>query len=259
MYIYGKNAILEALKEGKFISKVYVLKGKKEFLKDVLKKLQKENVKIVESDRNKLKKLVNTDKHQGIVALISPVKPVSFEEILERLENYKKYNTLPYLIYLDHLEDPHNVGAIFRSAFAFKASGILIPKDRSVYINDTVVKVSTGTVFKVPYALLNSPSKFLKEAKKRNIWIVALEAPKSVERKLGKINIRKIKELSEIKIPYPLILIVGSEGKGVSKSALELSDLILYLDMNEEADSLNVSVATGIALYKIYKDLKTEK
>jgi len=258
MYIYGKNAILEALKDGKFISKVYVLKGKKEVLKDILKRLHKENIKIVESDKQKLKKLVNTDKHQGIVALISPVKPVSLENLFERLVNYKEYKVFPYLVYLDHLEDPHNVGAIFRTAFAFKAAGIVLPKDRSVYINDTVVKVSTGTVFKLPYALVNAPSKFLKEAKKRNIWIVSLESINSVERKLGVTSLRKVKELSETKAPHPLILVVGSESKGVSKSALELSDLIYFISMNKDADSLNVSVATGIALYKIYKDLERE-
>ncbi len=259
MYIYGKNAILEALRDGKFISKVYILKNKKDILKDVLNKLKKENIKIVESDKQKLKKLVNTDKHQGIVALISPVKPVNLTDLFERLKNYKKYAVLPYLIYLDHLEDPHNVGAIFRTAFAFKAAGIVLPKDRSVYINDTVVKVSTGTVFKVPYTLVNAPTKFLKEAKKQDIWIVSLESINSVKRKLDIRFLKKVKELSEVKVPYPLIFIVGSESRGVSKSALQFSDLIYFINMNTDADSLNVSVATGIALYKIYKDLERVK
>ncbi|WP_456425986.1 23S rRNA (guanosine(2251)-2'-O)-methyltransferase RlmB [Desulfurobacterium sp.] len=228
MVIYGVNPIMEALRADYPILKVYVDERFKH--REILSLLKKKRIKTVKTGRKKLSEVSKTDKHQGIVALVSPVEPKSFDELVERT-----IATGGYLLFLDRVEDPHNLGAIFRSADAFGAAGIVIPKDRSVTITDTVVKASTGAVFYVPFAIVNSFRQSLLEFKEKGGWLIGLEAGG--------------KDISRYSFPYPVGLIAGSEGKGISKPVKKLLDDIVTIPMKGHVNSLNVSNAVAIGLY----------
>ncbi|WP_297445593.1 23S rRNA (guanosine(2251)-2'-O)-methyltransferase RlmB [Desulfurobacterium sp.] len=228
MVIYGVNPIMEALRADYPILKVYVDERFKH--REILSLLKKKRIKTVKTGRKKLSEVSRTDKHQGIVALVSPVEPKSFDDLVERT-----IATGGYLLFLDRVEDPHNLGAIFRSADAFGAAGIVIPKDRSVTITDTVVKASTGAVFYVPFAIVNSFRQSLFEFKEKGGWLIGLEAGG--------------KDISRYSFPYPVGLIAGSEGKGISKPVKKLLDDIVTIPMKGHVNSLNVSNAVAIGLY----------
>ncbi|WP_456437902.1 23S rRNA (guanosine(2251)-2'-O)-methyltransferase RlmB [Desulfurobacterium sp.] len=228
MVIYGVNPIMEALRADYPILKVYVDERFKH--REILSLLKKKRIKTVKTGRKKLSEVSRTDKHQGIVALVSPVEPKSFDELVERT-----IATGGYLLFLDRVEDPYNLGAIFRSADAFGAAGIVIPKDRSVTITDTVVKASTGAVFYVPFAIVNSFRQSLFEFKEKGGWLIGLEAGG--------------KDISRYSFPYPVGLIAGSEGKGISKPVKKLLDDIVTIPMKGHVNSLNVSNAVAIGLY----------
>lgn len=230
MVIYGVNPVLEALKAGYPILKVYVEDGFRH--KEILERLKKERIKTVKAGRKKLTEVSGTDKHQGIVAVVSPVEPVSFDELAERA-----IMTNGCLLFLDRIEDPHNLGAIFRTADAFGVTGIVIPKDRSVTITDTVVKASTGAVFYVPFSVVGSFRQSLFDFKERGGWLVGLEAGG--------------KDISSYRFPFPLGLVAGSEGRGISKPVKKMLDDIVTIPMKGHVNSLNVSNAVAIGLYLI--------
>ncbi|MEO2066196.1 MAG: 23S rRNA (guanosine(2251)-2'-O)-methyltransferase RlmB [Desulfurobacteriaceae bacterium] len=227
MVIYGVNPVAEALRAGYPILKVYVEEGFRDREK-VLPLARKLGIKVVKVPKKKLLELSKTKKHQGIVALVSPVKPVDYGELLKRTIDEKGY-----LLFLDRIEDPHNLGAIFRSADAFKVKGIVLPKDRSVTITETVVKASTGAVFYVPFAVVNSFSTALREFKEAGGWLFGLEAGG--------------KPLSKVSFPFPLGLVAGSEGRGLSRSTLKQVDQLVEIEMGGHVNSLNVSNAAAIS------------
>jgi len=150
MVIYGINPVAEAVRAGYPVLKVFVDEGFRDREK-ILPLLKKKGIKVVKASKKKLFNVARTEKHQGIVAIVSPVEPVDFGELLERT-----ISTRGCLLFLDRIEDPHNLGAIFRSADAFGVTGIVLPKDRSASITETVVKASTGGVFYVPFAIVGS-------------------------------------------------------------------------------------------------------
>ncbi|WP_456397366.1 23S rRNA (guanosine(2251)-2'-O)-methyltransferase RlmB [Desulfurobacterium sp.] len=228
MVIYGVNPIMEALRADYPILKVYVDERFKH--KEILSLLRKKGIKTVKTGKKKLYEIAETDKHQGIVALVSPVEPTPFEELIERT-----IATNGYIIFLDRVEDPHNLGAIFRSADAFGASGLVIPKDRSATITDTVVKASTGAIFYVPFSIVNSFRQSLFEFKEKGGWLIGLESGG--------------KDISKYSFPYPAGLVAGSEGKGISKPVKKLLDDIVTIPMKGHVNSLNVSNAVAIGLY----------
>ncbi len=232
MVIYGVNPVAEAVKAGYPILKIYIDEHFRDREK-VLKTAREKGIKIVKASKKRLKELSRTDKHQGIVALVSPVEPVDYGELLE-----KTVKENGYLLFLDRIEDPHNLGAIFRSADAFRVSGIVLPRDRSATITETVVKASTGAVFYVPFAVVNSFSTALREFKEAGGWLIGLEAGG--------------KPLSKFSFPFPLGLVAGSEGRGISRSTMKLLDEVVEIEMGGHVNSLNVSNATAIALYKVF-------
>ncbi len=230
MIIYGINPVLEALKVGYPVLKVYIddnLKNRK-----LVENLRKEKIKTVRANRKKLEEIAGTEKHQGVVAVVSPVEPASLEILME-----KALTTDGCLLFLDRIEDPHNLGAIFRTADAFGVTGIVIPKDRSVTITETVVKTSTGAIFHVPFAIVNSFRQSLFRFKERGGWLVGLESGG--------------KNINGYSFPFPLGLIVGSEGKGISKPVLKTLDDVVTIPMKGHVNSLNVSNAVAIGLYLI--------
>ncbi len=224
MLIYGINAVRQAVSSGYPILKVYALR-------QVAHKLPK-GLKIVEADRQKLLTISGTPKNQGAVAVVSPIKPVDFIELTE-----KTIKTNGYLVFLDRVEDPHNLGAAFRLCDAFGAKGIVIPRDRSATVTSTVVKVSTGSVFNVPFSVVPSFSNSLKVFKDKGGWLVGLE--------------RGGKSIVNYKFPLPLGIIAGSEGRGLSSSTRKFLDETLEIPMVGRINSINVSNALSIGLYLI--------
>ena len=232
MVVYGINPVAEAVRAGYSVLKIFI----DEKFRDrerVLKLARERGIKVVRASKKKLTDISGTEKHQGIVAIISPVEPVEFERLLNRTLKERGY-----LLFLDRIEDPHNLGAIFRSADAFKATGIVLPRDRSVTITDTVIKASTGAVFHVPFTVVNSFSTAIREFKEAGGWLIGLE--------LGG------KPLNGFKFPFPLGIVVGSEGRGISRPIKKQLDSTVEIEMGGHVNSLNVSNATAIGLYRVF-------
>lgn len=232
MVIYGKNPVAEALTSGYPVLKIYIDENFRDRT-GIIPKAKEKGIKVVRVSKKKLKAVAKTEKHQGVVALVSPVEPVDFEELCEKTISEKGY-----LLFLDRLEDPHNLGAIFRSADAFGAYGIVIPKDRSVTVTETVVKASTGAVFHVPFSVVNSFSGALSKFKDLGGWLVGFE--------------RGGKPLRNFKFPFPLGIVLGSEGRGISRSSFKLLDEVVEIEMTGHVNSLNVSNAAAVALYSVF-------
>ncbi len=231
MVIYGVNPVAEAVRADYPILKVYVDRGFRD-RERILPLLSKKRVKVVRVSREKLRSISGTDKHQGIVAVVSPVEPEDFDTLVERVLQLNGC-----LLFLDRIEDPHNLGAIFRSADAFGVTGIVIPKDRSVTVTDTVVKASTGAVFYVPFSIVGSFSTALKRFKEAGGWLVGLES--------------NGKDISTFVFPFPLGLVVGSEGRGISRTTMKFLDEVVTIPMRGHVNSLNVSNAVAIGLYLV--------
>jgi 23S rRNA (guanosine2251-2'-O)-methyltransferase len=231
MVVYGINPVAEALRAGYPVLKIYVEENFRD-RERILPVARKRGIKVVKASRRRLSEVAKTEKHQGIVAVISPVEPEEFEELVQRT-----IETNGCLLFLDRIEDPHNLGAIFRSADAFGVAGIVLPKDRSATVNDTVVKASTGAVFYVPFAIVPGFSTALKKFKEAGGWLVGLESGG--------------KNISRYSFPFPLGLVAGSEGRGLSKTTIKQIDDIVAIPMKGHVNSLNVSNAVAIGLYLV--------
>ncbi len=231
--IWGRNPIIEAIKSGKSLEKILVAHDSHP-PKELVKLAEKKKIKIQRVPRKKVEELAGTKKTQGVVALISPVQYADENDLIE--------NTIKeqgILLVLDHITDPQNVGNMIRTAEVLGVYGIVLPSERSSPINEVVVKASTGAVFHLPITKVSSLKKFLDKFKKHGGWVVSVE-------KGGK-------PVHKINYPFPLAVVLGSEGKGVSKSVLDSSDLIATIPMQGKITSFNVSSATAIALWEISK------
>lgn len=224
-YIYGKNSVLDALKANYPIKKIYLLKGH-----DI-----KLNFKNVEYLTNfELNKLINGN-HQGYIAEIEEYKYYDLGSIFK--------DRAQFVLMLDHIQDPQNLGAIIRSANAFSVKHIIIPKDRSASITPTVLKISSGGFNNIKIIKVASLFDAINQLKKNDFWVYATALNNKA------INVCKAS------FNFPLCLIMGNEEKGVSNTLLNISDQNVYIAQSGEVQSLNVSVATGIMLYEINKKL----
>ncbi|MEZ0323381.1 MAG: 23S rRNA (guanosine(2251)-2'-O)-methyltransferase RlmB [Hydrogenothermaceae bacterium] len=233
--IWGRNPVIEALKAGRSLEKILIAHDSHP-PKELIELAQKRKVKVQKVSRQKVEELAGTKKTQGVVALVSPIKYTDEDNLIEKVMKEKGF-----IVVLDHITDPQNVGNIIRTTEVLGGSGIIVPRERSSPINETVVKASTGAIFYLPIAKVGSLSSFLEKFKKKGGWVVAVE-------KGGK-------NIHEIDFPFPLALVVGSEGKGVSKSVLDVSDIVVTIPMKGKVTSLNVSSATAIAIWEVVKKL----
>lgn len=234
-YIYGKNALREALLASR-VKKLYLISndGYGEWIN--LAKKSSVDVKVV--NEATIVSMVGKGKpHQGIVGEIKEYAYASLDEIINN-KNNSKY---PLIVMLDCLEDPHNLGAILRTADAASVNGVIIPKNRSVALNDTVAKVSTGAIEYVKVCQVTNLTQTINVLKEKGYWIVALELTDDAVC------------YSEIKYDMPIVLVVGSEGKGISRLVLEQADYKVYLPMSGHVNSLNASVSAAIMIYEINK------
>jgi 23S rRNA (guanosine2251-2'-O)-methyltransferase len=230
-FIYGKNVVREAINANKNIFQLFLSANNKEIIE--LAKAKRISYKIL--DNKELNKLVE-GLHQGAVAEVESYQYYSLEDIVG---GARKKN--PLVIILDGLEDPHNLGAIIRTSEAAGVDGIIIPKRRSVGVNNTVAKVSTGALEYVKVSEVTNLNNAISELKKNGYWIVGAE--------IGD----KSQDFREVNYDMPVALVVGSEGKGVSRLVLENCDYIVRIPMFGHVNSLNASVSCAILIYEIIK------
>ena len=229
--IYGRKPISEALNSGS-VKRLFALKGA--HLDEILKEASKLNVPVSYISDKEMDRMCQGN-HQGIAAEVKNYQYSSLEEII----HISKKEEHPIILVLDGITDPHNLGAILRSADIFNVSGIILPKHNSVSLSATVAKTSAGAINYVPVATVNNLNTAIKELKDNGFWIVASALSDKAIR------------YQDLKYDFKTVLIIGSEGKGVSRLVLENSDFVVKIPMFGKVNSLNASVAAGILLSKI--------
>lgn len=237
-WIAGKNPVLEALRSGRSINKIWISEGsQKGQMRDVIALAKQQGVVVQLVPRKKLDQLAEGQSHQGVIASVAAYDYVELEDVLKKAEGKGE---VPFLLILDELEDPHNLGSILRTADAVGAHGVIIPKRRSVGLTSTVAKASAGAVEYIPVARVTNIAQTIDELKEQGIWIVGTDAS-------GKEDYR------EVKYDMPVALVIGSEGKGMSRLVKEKCDFVLRLPMRGEVSSLNASVAAALLMYEVYR------
>ena len=234
-FIYGKNAVTEALLSGAAVDTVYLLKGAGGMGRIV--SLAKENGAVVkETGEEKLRSMLGDVKHGGVAAVAAAASYSSVDEILALSESK---GLPPFIVAADGIQDPHNLGAIIRTAEAAGADGIIIPKRRSASLTSTVYKTSAGAASWIKVARVSSLAATLEELKKHNIWIYGAEADGT--------------PFHKAKLTGGVCLVIGSEGQGLSRLVRETCDEVLSRDMYGHVNSLNASVSAGVLMYEVVK------
>jgi len=231
--IWGRNPIIEALRAGREIEKIYVAHDSHP-PKKLVKLARERGVKLQKVSRQKVEELAGTKKTQGVVALLSPIKYSAPQELFS--ETIKENS---FLLAIDHITDPQNVGNLIRTCEVLGGTGVLITKERTAPINQTVVKASSGAIFHLMVSKVTNLSRALREFKDMGGWIFSVE-------KGGR-------DIRELEIALPCALVLGSEDRGVSRSVLELSDEVLTIPMKGKTTSLNVGSAGAIAMWEVVR------
>lgn len=231
-YIYGKNPIGEAIK-GASVYQVYMLNGNKD--QKIFELCKKNQIPLTFVDKKEFDKKVGKVAHQGVMACIETYRYYSIDEILAAIPENKQ----PLLLMLDGLEDPHNLGAILRTCDAIGVDGVIIGKNRSVSLNATVAKVSTGAIHHVKVAQVTNLTRTLEDLKKKSFWVVGCELENS-------------QDYRSVDYNMPTVLVIGSEGFGISRLVKKSCDINVVLPMVGHVNSLNASVAAAVLLYQVY-------
>ena len=233
--LVGRNAVTEALKSGRGINKLWIASGDREGSVAEIAALAKERGIVMQYvERAKIESFAGGHRHQGVLAYVAPVPYAELDDILKAAE---AKGEAPFLVLLDELEDPHNLGALLRTADATGVHGILIPKRRSVSLNATVAKTSAGAVEYVPVARIGNIAQTLKKLKEKGFWVAGADMDGE-------------KAYYEADLTGPLVLVVGSEGRGMSRLTKEACDFIVSMPMVGRINSLNASVAGSILMYE---------
>lgn len=234
--VSGRNAVLELLNSDKDVNKIYIERGEKQgSINEIIAKAIEKKIILVETDKMKLNAMA--ENNQGVVAIVPPFNYCEVEDIIAEAKNR---NEDPFILILDGLEDPHNLGAIIRTAETAGIHGIIIPKRRNVLVNSTVVKVSTGATSYVKVARVTNLNETIKKLKEQGIWIIGTDG--SAETLYYNQDLKG-----------PLAIIIGSEGFGMSKLVKENSDCLIKIPMKGQITSLNASVSAGIVIYEAVK------
>ncbi len=233
----GRNAVLEALKEDrKFLEILILSTGKEPILQEIQLSAKARKIPIKTVDRRKLDQLSKTSHHQGVIALVQEYEYAQMEDVIGKGRQMKN----PLVVILDGIEDPHNLGSVLRSAEVFGAIGVVIPKRRAVGVTPTVAKVASGALEHMPVVQVSNLTETIKRLKKEGYW-VAGGAGESSSRVMDQ------------SMAGPMVLVIGSEGKGISRLVREQCDYLVQIPMDGKTGSLNASVATGILLYEIFR------
>ncbi|HLS23711.1 MAG TPA: 23S rRNA (guanosine(2251)-2'-O)-methyltransferase RlmB [Pseudogracilibacillus sp.] len=236
-YIIGKNPLIEAIRSGRTINKIYISEQINRQTENEIRRLIKEkSIPLQKVPRKKLNDLTR-GKHQGIVAIAAGYSYASLDEVLQRAEAVDEQ---PFLLILDELEDPHNLGAILRTADATGAHGVIIPKRRAVGLTETVAKASAGAVEHVPVVRVTNIARTIDTLKDKHIWVVGTDGD-------GSEDYRTLDGETAIAI------VIGNEGRGMSRLVKEKCDWLVRIPMQGAIPSLNASVAASILMYEIYR------
>ncbi len=236
--IEGRNSVLELLESGKDINKIFVQQGEKHgSINKIIAKAKENKIVVVQAEKSKLDKMSQTHNHQGVIAIVPPFEYCSVDDILDEA---KKKNEKPFILILDGIEDPHNLGSIIRTAETAGVHGIIIPKRRAVAVNSTVNKTSAGAVQYMKIARVNNINETIKYLKENDVWICGTDMNTNVY-------------YYEEDYTIPIAFVIGSEGFGISRLVKENCDFTVKIPMKGKITSLNASVSAGIIMYEAVK------
>ncbi|UCZ55196.1 23S rRNA (guanosine(2251)-2'-O)-methyltransferase RlmB [Bacillus shivajii] len=237
-YIAGKNPVIEALKGKHPIYKIWIAEGSQRGqMSQVIQLAKKAQVNVQFVPKKKVDQLVQEANHQGVVAQIAAYE---YQDMSVLFEAAEKKNEAPFFLILDELEDPHNLGSILRTADAVGAHGVIVPKRRSVGLTSTVAKASAGAIEHVPVARVTNLARTMDELKKDGLWFVGTDA-------------KGEQDYREVDLDMPVGLVIGSEGKGMSRLVKEKCDFLVQIPLAGEVTSLNASVAASLLMYEVYR------
>ena len=234
--IYGKNPVLEAIKSDTTINKIYAQTSNKE-IDSVIKEALKRKIIVVNTDKQKLDKMIDGKNSQGIIASVTDFEYSEIEDII----NYaKSRNEDPFVLILDKIEDPHNLGAIIRSAECMGVHGIIIQKRNACLVTDTVEKVAAGACSYVKVARVTNITESLKKLKEYGLWIYGLD-------------MAGVSNIYDTKLEGAIGIVVGNEGEGISRLVKENCDVLMKIPMTGKINSLNASVSAAISIYEVLR------
>ena len=243
LVIYGRNAVLEAFRSGKTIDRLYVQEGVADgTLQSILRTAKKTDTVINFVNKDRLNKYAEGDKHQGVVAMAAAYNYAEVEDILNAAN---EKGEPPFIIVLDDIEDPHNLGAIIRTANQAGAHGVIIPKRHAVGLTATVARTSAGAINYTPVAKVTNISRTIEELKEKGIWFACADMSGEL--------------MYNCNLTGAIGLVIGSEGSGVSRLVKEKCDFVVKIPMFGQIDSLNASVAAGVLSYEIVRQRMNTK
>lgn len=235
--IEGRNSVIELLESDRDINKIFIQKGEKHgSINKIIALAKEKRIVTVEVEKAKLNQMAQSENHQGVIAIVPPFDYCEVEDILDLA---KDKNEEPFILILDGIEDPHNLGSIIRTADAVGAHGVIIPKRRSVHITPVVAKASAGAVEYVPVCKVTNIVNTIKKLKEEGLWIAAADMDGQT--------------FYEQNLTGAIGLVIGSEGFGISRLVKQNCDFTVKMPMIGNVTSLNASVAGGILLYEIFK------
>lgn len=237
MMIEGRNAVIEAFRSGKTIDKLLILDGCQDGpIMTIKREAQKQDCLIKYVQKERLNQLSETGKHQGVIAYTSAYQYAEIEDMLEAARQKKE---APFLFLLDNVEDPHNLGAIIRTANLAGAHGVIIPRNRAVGLTAAVARASAGALNYTPVAKVTNLGQTIEELKKEGLWFVCADMEGTL--------------MYQLDLKGPIGLVIGNEGKGVGRLIREKCDFTASIPMKGDIDSLNASVAAGVLAYEIVR------
>lgn len=241
--IFGRNPVLEALRAGKRIEEIFLFRSieKDSRVSDILDLCRKNKIKYTFTERKSLDGMAGTDKHQGAVAFAGPIAYASVQDIFLSASQKKEK---PFLVVLDRIEDPYNLGSIIRNADAAGCHGLIIPRKHASPLTETAVKASSGAIEYVPVCQVNSLIHTLEELKKQGLWVFGLDSSGQ-------------KIFTEPDYSIPVCLVVGSEGEGISPVVRKKCDHLVRIPMKGNISSLNAAVAAGIVMFEVLRQRQT--
>ena len=236
--VEGRNAVLELLESGRDINKILVANGEKHgSIYKILAIAKERKIIVTEMERNKLNQIAQTPNNQGVIAIVPPYDYCEVDDILKEA---KRKNEMPFILILDGIEDPHNLGSIIRTAETAGVHGIIIPKRRAASVNSTVSKVSAGAVEYMKIARVNNINETIRYLKEQDVWICGTD-----------MDTNTIYTKQDYKMP--IAIVIGSEGFGMSRLVKENCDFLVKIPMKGKITSLNASVSAGIIMYEVVK------
>ena len=235
--VEGRNAVIEAFRSGKTVDKLFVLASSQDGpIRTIIREAKKHDTIINYVEKERLDELSTTGKHQGVIAYAAAYEYATVEEILD---NARQKGEAPFLFLLDNIEDPHNLGAIIRTANLAGAHGVIVPKNRAAGLTAVVAKTSAGALNFTPVARVTNLAKTIEELKKEGIWFVCADMGGTT--------------MYDLNLKGPIGLVIGNEGEGVGRLVKEKCDMVASIPMKGDIDSLNASVAAGVLAYEIVR------